>query len=238
MAGRREKKEAVELKTDGWIATFADLVSLMLTFFVLIISMSSLDASVLKEVSGIIPESAVSVFDSGPSADMQMLELQKQRKVSMQELMLAVRQRASRVLKHSVWRHKVDARVLKNRMILRLPDTVLFDPGQAVLKQQDLSMLRRMAKLLAASPGEVRVEGHTDTSPLPASSPFQDPWSLSLARAASVLHVLEAEGVSRKRLSLAGYGPSRPISTEVTPFGRRKNRRVDIVLYQPYHGGR
>ncbi|HKJ84063.1 MAG TPA: flagellar motor protein MotB, partial [Mariprofundaceae bacterium] len=190
MPARRTKKEEVEIKTDGWIATFGDLISLMLTFFVLIVSMSSLDESALKEVSGIVPDSAVSVFDNGPASDMEMLKLQKQRRISIQELMLAVRQQANKVLQHSVWRHKVNAHVLRNRMILRLPDSVLFDRGQATLKPKDIAMLKRLARLLSVSPGNIRIEGHTDTSSLPDSSPFRDPWSLSLARAASVLHVL------------------------------------------------
>lgn len=237
MPAPRKEKEEVEIKIDGWIATFGDLISLMLTFFVLIVAMSSLDVSALKQISGIVPESTVSMFDIGPTAAIQALQMQKQRKVTTQEMMLAIRQHANQILQHSVWRHKVDARVLKDRMILRLPDAVLFDPGKAVLRARDVVILKRMAKLLVASPGNVRVEGHTDRSRLPDSSPFHDLWSLSLARAASVLHVLEKEGVDRKRLSLAGYGPSKPISTEATPFGRRKNRRVDIVLYQPRHGG-
>lgn len=236
MPAPRKEKEEAEIKIDGWIATFGDLISLMLTFFVLIVSMSSLDVSALKQISGIVPESTVSMFDIGPTAAIRALQMQKQRKVSTQEMMLAIRQHASEILQHSVWRHKVDAQVLKNRMILRLPDAVLFDPGKATLRSRDVVILKRMAKLLVASPGNVRVEGHTDRSRLPASSPFHDLWSLSLARAASVLHVLQKEGVDRKRLSLAGYGPSKPISTEATPFGRRKNRRVDIVLYQPRPG--
>jgi len=65
-----------------------------------------------------------------------------------------------------------------------------------------------------------------------SKSKFKDPWSLSLARTASVLHVLEDEGVNPGRLSLVGYGPSRPVSTEATPFGRSKNRRVEIVIYK------
>lgn len=237
MAKPRPKREEVKVKTDGWIATFGDLISLMLTFFVLIISMSTLDETELKEISVMFTEGALSVLESGPSGDLDSLDLQEQRSITLQELLLAMKQKANRVLKHSTWEHKVRAIVLRDRMILRLPDVVLFEPGQARLHEADIPVLRRLARMLAAAPGQVRIEGHTDNRKPPAGSPFADAWDLSLARAASVLHVLEEEGVARSRLSLAGFGPSKPVSTDVTPFGRAKNRRVDIVLYQGQHSG-
>ncbi len=232
---RREKKPPEEIKTDGWVATFGDLISLMLTFFVLIVSMSTMDDLTLKQISSSFDSGAMSLFDSASNTDISMLPVQEQPRLSMQELMLAARQMSNRVLQNSVWKHKVRARVVDNKLILSLPDSVLFGTGTATLKLADIEILRRLARLLASTPGYVRVEGHTSTEPLPTDSPFADAWSLSLARAASVLHVLEAEGVNRSRLSLAGYGPSRPVSTNSTPYGRRKNRRVDIVLYQARH---
>jgi len=233
MAARRERKPPEKIKTDGWIPTFGDLISLMLTFFVLIVSMSTMDDLALKQISVASSSGAVSVFDYASTTDIKIQPAQRQPKVSLEELMLAARQKATRVLQNSAWKHKVRATIIKQRMTLRLPNTVLFEPGQPTLKQQDITILKRLARLLASTPGHIRVEGHTALESWPADSPFSDAWNLSLARAASVLHVLEAEGVNRSRLSLVGYGPSRPISTNVTPFGRSKNRRVDLVLYQP-----
>jgi len=233
MAARREKKPQEKIKTDGWVATFGDLISLMLTFFVLLVSMSTMDDLTLKEISSAFSAAGMSVFDNASNTDIKVQPVQSQRTVSMQELMLAARQKAHRVLQNSVWEHKVRAIVSKDQVTLRLPDAVLFEAGQATLKQQDIIILRRLARLFASMPGHIRVEGHTGPGSLPADSPFSDAWNLSLARAASVLHVLESEGVHRSRLSLVGYGPSKPISTDATPYGRNKNRRVDIVLYQP-----
>jgi len=230
---RREKKPEELAKTDGWIATFGDLVSLMLTFFVLIVSMSTMDDLTLKEVSSAFSGGGMSLFDSTSSRDIELLPPQDQPNISLQELMLAARQNSNRVLKNSVWHQKVKARVVDNKLILSLPDSVLFEAGRAKMESDDIVILKRLSKLLASIPGNIRVEGHTSSASLPKDSPFSDAWSLSLARAASVLRVLEAEDISRSRLSLAGYGPSRPISTNATPYGRRKNRRVDIVLYQP-----
>ena len=233
MAARREKKTPAKIKTDGWVATFGDLISLMLTFFVLIVSMSTLDDLTLKDVSSSFPTGGISVFDNASNTDIDLLSVQEQPEISLRELTLAARQKSNRVLQRSEWQHKVKALVVDNKFILRMPNSVLFESGLAKLKPQDIEILKRLARLLASTPGHVRVEGHTSSETLPADSPFPDAWNLSLARAASVLHVLEMEGVSRSRLSLVGYGPSKLISTNATPYGRSKNRRVDIVLYQP-----
>ncbi|OIO68444.1 MAG: motb protein [Zetaproteobacteria bacterium CG12_big_fil_rev_8_21_14_0_65_55_1124] len=233
MAARREKKPPIKIKTDGWVTTFGDLISLMLTFFVLIVSMSTLDDLTLKDVSSSFSTGAISVFDNASNTDIDLLPIQEQPEVTLRELMLAARQKSNRVLQNSEWQHKVKTLVVDDKFILRMPNSVLFESGQVDLKQQDIEILKRLARLLASIPGDIRVEGHTSSETLPENSAFPDAWSLSLARAASVLHVLETEGVSRSRLSLVGYGPSKPISTNSTPYGRSKNQRVDIVLYQP-----
>ncbi|MDQ6987752.1 MAG: flagellar motor protein MotB [Mariprofundaceae bacterium] len=230
----RKKKQEPEVLPDpeAWMTTFADLISLMLTFFILLVSMSTLDKTGLSDISTSFRK-AVSVLSAGEKTEMQMISpFQLQRIVKPRELMLALRQNSRKVLQHSTLEHKINAVVLNNRLILRMKDAVLFAPGQAKLNTVHAKALKRLARMLASSPGSIRVEGHTDTSKLPANSPYPDPWSLSLARAASVLHMLEREGVNPYRLSLAGYGPSRPISTEATPYGRARNRRVDIVLYE------
>ena len=232
MARKREKRVIEPIKTDGWVLTFGDLISLMLTFFVLIVSMSTLDELTLKEISR---QTLVgtSIFDQGSNMDMAISPVEAQRAVSMQEMILAARQKANLVLSQSEWKGKVRARVVKDKFMLSLPSSVLFDDGSANLKEEDIVILRRLARLLASTPGHIRVEGHTSSGSVPLGSLFPNAWSLSLARAASVLHVLEAEGVSHPRLSLAGYGPSKPVSTLGSLFGYNKNRRVDIILYEP-----
>ena len=230
----RKKKPEPEVLPDpeAWMTTFADLVSLMLTFFILLVSMSTLDKTGLADISTYF-QKAVSVLNAGEKTELQMVSpFELQRILKPRELMLAMRQNARKVLQHSSLEHKINAVILKDRLILRMKDAVLFAPGQAEMNKAHIKALKRLARMLAVSPGLIRVEGHTDTSRLPDDSPYPDPWSLSLARAASVLHVLEEYGVNPYRLSLAGYGPSRPVSTEATPYGRARNRRVDIVLYE------
>jgi len=230
----KKKKWPVEYapNTEAWMTTFADLVSLMLTFFILLISMSTMDKTGLSDVESSFRK-AVSVLNSGDKTELQIIPpMQMQKMVSPRELMLAMRQNSRAIMRNSVLDHKVRGVIVNDRLYLRIPEAILFDEGSATLKPDSVKALTRLAQMLAMSPGNIRVQGHTNANLDMDNSAFDDPWSLSLARAASVLHILEDEGVSPARLSLAGYGPSQPISTEATPFGRSKNRRVEIMVYK------
>jgi len=230
----RKKKYPVEYlpNTEAWMTTFADLVSLMLTFFILLISMSTMDKTGLSDIETSFRK-AVSVFNTGAGTELMIIPpFAMQKLVSTRELMLAMRQNSRAMFKNSVLEHKVKGVIVKDRLYLRIPDSVLFDKGSATLKPKQSRALKKLAQMLALMPGNIRVQGHTNVNPDLSDSRFSDPWSLSLARAASVLHVLEDEGVDPARLSLTGYGPSRPVSTEATPFGRSKNRRVEIMIYK------
>ncbi len=230
----KKKKWPVVYKPDpeAWMTTFADLVSLMLTFFILLVSMSTLDNTGLQDISTYFKK-AVSVMNAGDKTEINIIPPSiLERAETPQELMLAMRQNSHAVLRNTSLEHKVKGIIIKDRLYLRMPSIALFDKGSATLKPETIKVLRRLARMLAVSPGRISVNGHSDRSSMPTGSKYPDPWSLTLARSASVLHILEEEGVNPARLSLAGYGPSKPISTDSTPFGRSHNRRVEIVVYK------
>ncbi|MDQ6993379.1 MAG: flagellar motor protein MotB [Mariprofundus sp.] len=232
MAKKKKQEPQYAANTEAWMTTFADLVSLMLTFFILLISMSTMDKTGLSDVESSFRK-AVSVLSSGDKTEIQIIPpFRMQKLVSTKELMLAMRQNSMSIMKNSVITHKVIGVIVNDRLYLRIPDAILFNKGSATLKKESIEVIKKLAQMLAMSPGKIRVQGHTNKHINLNKSAYDDPWSLSLARAASVLHILENEGVSPNRLSLVGYGSSQPISTEVTPFGRSKNRRVEIMIYQ------
>ncbi|PJA31378.1 MAG: motb protein [Zetaproteobacteria bacterium CG_4_9_14_3_um_filter_53_7] len=230
----KKKKWPVEYQpnTEAWMTTFADLVSLMLTFFILLISMSTMDKTGLSDVESSFRK-AVSVLNSGSRTELQIIPpFEMQKLVSARELMLAMRQNSHSMLKNSTLEHKVKGVIINDRLYLRIPSSTLFEEGSAALKGEHLQAIKKLAQMLAISPGNIRVQGHSNEENDLEDSQFADPWQLSLARAASVLHILEDEGVNPARLSMVGYGPSKPTSTEATPFGRSKNRRVEIVVFE------
>ncbi len=233
MAVRKKKLEPEVLPDpEAWMTTFADLVSLMLTFFILLLSMSSLDQTGIKDISSFF-QNAVSIMNPGAGTEIDikpLLDLNK--KMSPAEMALAMRQNAHAVLQNSALSQKVKGIIIRNKLYLRINDAVLFDPGSAKIKPKTRLALQRLAKMLIASPGKIAINGHANQDSAEASAKYPDPWSLTLARAAAVLHLFENEGINPARMAIAGYGPSRPVSTNATPFGRDKNRRVEIVVYK------
>ncbi len=242
MARKRKLEPEVLQDTDGWMVTFSDLMSLMLTFFVLMISMSTLDQTKLKNISSEFNK-ALLLLNAGAGTDAlvaPVIEQSVSAKLSPREMMLALRQHSMSVFKHSVLSHKVKTLVLRDRLILRINNATLFAPGRADLDPKHVRAMKQLARMLAVSPGAIRVEGYADRSEVLRHGPFPDTWSLSLARAASVLHALEAGGVNPGRLSLAGYGPG--VRGQGSGVSGRKTaalpssgaaRHVDIVLFQP-----
>lgn len=226
MGRRRLKQKEVTVKTDGWIATFGDLTSLMLTFFVLMMSMSSIDKASLNQIIGPVQTGGIAIMPGGGTGT------QAGNRLTCQQRLLILRQQAVKILSNSTWRYRVHVLIINEKMLLRLPTAMLFTPGAASLKPSDIATLRRLASLLQAMPGHIRVEGHTYGEPPSPGSPYHDARELAVARAASVLHVLQQAGIDGKRLSLAGYGDVHPVASGVTPMAIAKNRRVDIVLYQ------
>ncbi|MDQ6951017.1 MAG: flagellar motor protein MotB [Mariprofundales bacterium] len=233
MAVRKKKLEPEILPDpEAWMTTFADLISLMLTFFILIISMSTLDQTGIKDVSSFFTN-AVSIMNAGTGTEVDIkpiLDLNK--KMTPAEMMLAMRQNAHAVLQNSALSKKVLGVIVHNKLYLRIKDAVLFDPGSANIKPKTKEALQRLAKMLIASPGKIIINGHSNRDAAESSTEYPDAWSLTLARAAAVLHIFENEGINPARMAIAGYGPSQPISTTATPFGRGKNRRVEIVVRQ------
>ena len=137
-------------------------------------------------------------------------------------------------LEYEIERGEVQISELRGKLTVNVVDQILFDSGQARVKDQGLNVLQRIGDILkAAVEKEVQVEGHTDNVPIRGSLAEKYPsnWELSTARATNVLHVLQDQvGIPGERLSAVGYGEYRPIASNATAEGRAQNRRIQIVL--------
>lgn len=114
---------------------------------------------------------------------------------------------------------------------LRIDDNLLFDSGQALLTDQGREVLGRLREILVTFEGDISVEGHTDSIPI-ATPRFPSNWELSSGRATAVLRYLTELGLPGERLRAVGYAETRPLGSNATAEGRAANRRVELLLHQ------
>lgn len=223
----------------AWLAAFGDLMSLLLCFFVLLLSMSSMDAKKVSEAIGSL-SGAMSVLEGGTQTEIstkRMLEstpLDSQDETS--DAVNRVQQAAgdANEMMEQSQGPAISVEEAQAGFVIALPSALLFKAGSATIENQDaLLFLKRIALIIDELPNkmEVSVQGHTDTSHPGADSPFKDNWELSTARAISVLHELLLDGVDASRINAAGYAEFRPVATNATKSGRAKNRRVELHFY-------
>ncbi|MCC6747912.1 MAG: OmpA family protein [Deltaproteobacteria bacterium] len=125
---------------------------------------------------------------------------------------------------------KLKVEVRSGKMIVKMSDQILFDPGKAKLKKEGSVALLEVARILGTIPDRAfQVAGHTDNVPIKTAQ-FASNWELSTARAANVVKFMSDNGLDPKRLSAAGYAEHDPVAGNDTPAGRQLNRRIEITL--------
>lgn len=125
---------------------------------------------------------------------------------------------------------RLRVRIVRNRMVVELPEGILFDSGKADLKDEGKKALTEVAKVLQDIKNrDFQVAGHTDNVPI-RTPRFRSNWDLSAARAVNVSQFMMEKGMEAKRLSVAGYADTQPVASNDTTAGKQQNRRIEIVL--------
>jgi chemotaxis protein MotB len=133
-------------------------------------------------------------------------------------------------LKSMIDSGKLKVRIVRNKMVIELPEAVLFASGSAKLKKEGIRVLAELGPVLASIKGrEFQVGGHTDNKPI-RTKRFPSNWELSGARAIDVGQLLIEYGVPGNRISAAAYADTQPVESNDTAEGRAKNRRIEIAL--------
>jgi len=223
-----------------WLATFGDLMSLLLCFFVLLLSMSTMDAKKVKEAIGSLA-GAMSVLEGGTQTEISQNRIQQATPIQKtDETAQAVNRLSRAVMEFKQFSKGGQGPAIvmqegEEGFFIRLPADITFKPGSAEIVNEDsLLFLKRIALIIKEylpKNVEIQIKGFTDNSPPPPTSPYADNWELSAARALRVLKILIKDGVEPKRLSAAAYGEYHPIASNATPEGRAKNRRVEIWFF-------
>ncbi len=212
-----------------WVVTFGDMMSLLLCFFVLLLSFSTMETERFKIIAGYIREAF------GVQLEYHYTEIPSGNTVVTVEFNPPVPGKATVVKKiNDIIReleldNLVEATPDEAGVRIRLDGALVFPPGSAELSPDAIPFLQHVARIIEESYADVVVEGHTDNAPM-HSPIFPSNWELSAARAAAVVRFFESRGIPGFRLQAVGYGDTRPISENFTEEGRRKNRRVEIVI--------
>lgn len=210
-----------------WLLTYADMITLLLVFFIVLYAASSVNAKKFQEVASSIRGAF------GVSSDRSQINTQGaggERLLSMPTVMDRLADDLSVILRVEIQEGKVEVLKTSRGLLLRFSDPALFDLGRADLTGDALRILDKIFPLLKHLPNPIEAEGHTDDLPI-RSSLFPSNWELSTARATSVVrYFVEAHQMSPERLTARGMGEYRPLSPNVPRRGQPKNRRVEINI--------
>ena len=227
-------QEEVEEGAPLWVVTFGDLMSLLMCFFVLLLSFSEMDRNKYRLVSGSMRNAfgiqrKKPVFESPKGQKMISREFdQAIVLVKIQDLIDPLIQDMEEEFQE--FKGAVDIEVEEDQVTIRMMGEATFDTGQAKLRKQFLPLLLKIGEVLAKTKGEIIIAGHTDNVPL-IGGQFRSNLGLSMARAGSVAeYLLKSTSIDPKKLSTMGFGEYRPIASNDTAQGRNKNRRVEIIV--------
>jgi len=228
----------------GWMATFADLVTLLMCFFVLLFAMSSTQQESFKELVqslksalGVqqVPEAGTreGLMMPVPEAPEEASEEKKSEAVDEVGAMVQkeVDEIVSNVRELIMFNQlggmvKVDGD--ERGATITISDVILFPPGESTMNQDGLNIMKKIATVLAQFNYHIKIAGHTDNTPIHTAK-YPSNWELSANRACEVVRFLAKAGIDPAQMSAEGYAEFKPIAQNTTAESRAQNRRVEIV---------
>lgn len=250
----RRKKQHGHVNHERWLVSYADFITLLFAFFVVLYSSSQMDKKKLVRVSAAIQgafqqlgvfagstQGSVVRIEAAPAGLGQVNSLDSGLMTSNMHNtgagsggqgvdLTKLKRDLEDALGDQIKKHEIDMRVTPEGLIVSLSEVGFFNSGDAQLLEDGESTLTRIAKILNDKGFQIRVEGHTDNVPI-HNARFQSNWELSTARATQVVALLvERHGFDPRLISAAGYSQYRPLASNETEDGRRTNRRVDLVI--------
>lgn len=243
----KPKKKAKGGEVPLWMATFADMMSLMMCFFVLLFAQAKMDESRYESIIGSLREAFGGVQyirkddDSQKGLESGIITGSGHNAVPTQQVRTVEKvvstsageelyKRLKEGLEEDIAAGRIMLERNRDQVIVRFPEHVSFPSGSARLVTGASALIERVVRLLDSDGKQVTVAGHTDNVPLRGGA-FSSNWDLSAARAVTVAeHVLSLDVITAAQLVVSGYGESRPIGPNDTPGSRARNRRVEIIV--------
>ena len=227
----KKRQEEPPKGSPAWMATFSDLMNLLLCFFVLLFSMSTVDAQKLNELDDYINSMGKSAEASSKDTDdlQEMTERLDAEKLKKSE---ELAEKIEEAMEEQSLSREVDMEVTSQYVQLSLKGALLFDSGSSQLRPESLPIMDKVGLILERyADSVIEIEGHTDNVPI-SSARFADNNELSSARALSVFnYFMDTTTLDPAMLKHSGRGEYVPVADNSTPEGRAKNRRVEIKIY-------
>ncbi|MGA9462600.1 MAG: flagellar motor protein MotB [Terracidiphilus sp.] len=234
---------------DRWLVSYADFITLLFAFFVVLYAFAKADQKKQMEVSASIDSGFKSLglfsqmqgVPGKNSTDPGVLGASDfpisvrrgedvRSAARIRDNLDAMRRELERALSTQVARHTVSIQMGRDGLVISLREAGFFNSGSATPRPETLDTLRTIAASVGRTAYEVRIEGHTDNVPM-HNEVFDSNWELSSARATRIARLfLELHAIEPERLSAAGYAEYHPVASNETEAGRAENRRVDLVI--------
>jgi chemotaxis protein MotB len=239
----RKKQHEKEPNHERWLVSYADFITLLFAVFVTLYAMSQTDKKKVEEVMSSMstsfgfknsPSSKPAVIEMGsinviPSVSKSPPLPKKGKSRAMDKDFKATKASIEAYLLKTGTQDQVSVSINQRGLVVSLKESGFFDSGSATLKRSALPLLNDVMDSLSNYSNGIRVEGHTDNVPI-SSAVYPSNWELSTARATNVLQYMIKQDFDPEQLSAAGYGEYHKIADNDSEEGRKKNRRVDLVL--------
>ena len=247
----RRKRHTAHANHERWLVSYADFITLLFAFFVVLYASSQVDKRKMGQVAAAIqggfqqmgvfsgsgpapggrPQDA-SAFSSAPPATEVVNDLVKPDSTSAKSVvpLSQVKSQLEQALSDEISKHIVEMRLAPDGLVVSLREVGFFNTGEAQPLTGAQQVLTHIAQVLGKAGFQLRVEGHTDDVPI-HNAHYHSNWELSTARATQVvLMMVQKCGFQPERISVAGYAQYHPVAVNDTEEGRRRNRRIDLVV--------
>ena len=224
-----KKKCECDAGSPAWMTTFSDLMSLLLCFFVLLVSMSSVDPRDFNKASGALKGSLGILSEDPSTMELVHVIMPKISDVDLGEISTAI-SKLQDFVETQNQQESIKVVITSQGVAIRILTPLLFDRGLAELKPQGMPFLAKTFDLAKGWNNTLRVAGHTDDLPI-ENGMFDSNWDLSYARARNVINFgINYSHVPPEKFSAVGYGEYRPAFPNDSEENREKNRRIEIFI--------
>jgi chemotaxis protein MotB len=229
---KKRKHDEEHENAERWLLTYADLITLLLAFFIMMYVFSKKDAYKYDEVAShlkTIFSGGTGLAGKGSVTATSPIDMPS-RGASSGEIKRQLEGEFMDKNRDESGRESISVLSDERGIVIRVLDKAFFDEGKAELKEGAKSALDKIVPIIKGVENHIRIEGHTDNVPINTSE-FKSNWELSVRRATEVVrYFIEKRGLPPERISATGYAEYRPISQNNSPKNRALNRRIEIIV--------